>query len=181
MANARNTPSGTYGDKDKKHVGEGALADHDSNPDLITGSPGSHPGGTAIGSASGAATGAAIGAIGGPPGAIIGGIVGAITGAAIGHGVGEYVDPTEEAAYWRKEHGNRDYYRKGTPYEEYEPAYAYGYAAYRTHPDKDFDSMDQDMADDWKKRRGTSQLEWDQARPAARDAWSRVRERSHGK
>ncbi len=65
-----------------------------TNPDPITGAPGSHPGATAIGSASGAATGAVIGAIGGPVGAVIGGIAGAAVGGGVGHTAGESHDPS---------------------------------------------------------------------------------------
>src|SRR6266487_6871524 len=57
------------------------VKDRDSNPDPITGTPGSHPVGTGVGAAAGgsAATyaGAAIGAAaGGPVGAVVGGVVG---------------------------------------------------------------------------------------------------------
>ena len=65
-----------------------------TNPDAITGAPGSHPGATGIGSASGAAVGAALGAIGGPVGAIIGGVAGAAVGGGVGHSAGEANDPS---------------------------------------------------------------------------------------
>ncbi len=65
-----------------------------TNPDAITGAPGSHPGATGIGSASGAAVGAALGAIGGPVGAIIGGVAGAAVGGGAGHAAGEANDPS---------------------------------------------------------------------------------------
>jgi hypothetical protein len=164
--------------------GEGARADHDTNPDPITGSPGSHPGGTAIGSASGAATGAALGAIGGPVGALIGGVAGAITGAAIGHGVGEWVDPTEEEGYWSKNHSSTKY-GKGRKYDELAPAYRYGYSSYGStssnYRGKSFDDVEHDLQGNWDSYRGSdSNLSWDDARPAVRDAYSRVYDRDTG-
>ncbi len=177
MADVKNQ-TGSNVNRDKDHTVKGALADHDANRDPITDAPGSHPTGTGIGSASGAAAGAALGAIGGPVGALIGGIAGAITGAGVGHGIGEYVDPTEEEAYWRSNYNKRDYYKQGKSYDEYEPAYAYGYSAYRSKPDSDFDSMEGELASSWRDRRGSSKLEWNDARPAVRDAWSRINERS---
>ena len=65
-----------------------------TNPDAITGAPGSHPGATGIGSASGATVGAVLGAIGGPVGAIIGGVAGAAVGGGVGHSAGEANDPS---------------------------------------------------------------------------------------
>src|SRR5690349_24504231 len=85
----------------------------DTNPDPITGAPGSHPVGTGVGAAGGGAAatwaGAAIGgAAGGPIGAVVGGVVGAVAGAvgggAVGKSVAENIDPTVEGDYWSKEY-----------------------------------------------------------------------------
>jgi len=146
----------------------------DNNPDAITGAPGSHPVGTAIGSASGAAAGAAIGTLGGPVGTIIGGILGAITGGGIGHGVGEYVDPTEEYNYWQQNYNKRDYYQSGKRFEDYEPAYAYGYHAYGSNSGRSYNDVEANLQRDWESHRGESTLSWNQARPAVRDAYDRV-------
>src|SRR3954466_6598444 len=87
------------------------VKDRDSNPDPITGAPGSHPVGTGVGAAGGGAAGtwagAAIGgAGGGPVGAVVGGVAGAVAGAfgggAAGKAVAENVDPTVERDYWSK-------------------------------------------------------------------------------
>src|SRR5437763_1133131 len=101
----------------------------DSNPDPITGEPGAHPIGVAGGATGGALAGAAVGAIGGPVGAAVGGAVGAVAGGLAGKGAAEAVNPTEEDAYWRREHTSRPYVRKDTPYETYQPAYRYGWEA----------------------------------------------------
>ncbi len=154
----------------------------DLNPDPITGSSGSHPIGTGIGAASGAASGAAVGAIGGPIGAIIGGISGAIVGGLIGHGIGEAVDPTEDE-YWREEHTDRPYYAEGRSYEDYEPAYRLGYNAADANvgDNKQIrqydDAVDSQLREHYGKYRGDSELEWDEAREAVREAYQRRMER----
>ena len=153
----------------------------DNNPDLITGAPGSHPIGTVLGSAGGAAAGAAIGTLGGPIGTIIGGVLGAVTGGGIGHGVGEYVDPTEEYHHWQKNYADRDYYRPGKRFEDYEPAYAYGYHAYGANKGRPYEDIESDLEGDWEANRAGSTLSWDQARPAVRDAYDRVHTRSSSK
>lgn len=98
-----------------------------SNPDAITGAPGSHPVSTGIGSAAGAATGAAIGVLGGPIGIAIGIIAGGVAGGLIGKGVGEIADPTDELAYWRHAHKGRDYVLPEHDFDrDLAPAYRYG-------------------------------------------------------
>src|SRR3954453_470663 len=90
----------------------------DTNPDPITGEPGSHPVGTGIGAAvTGAAAGVAGGAIGGPVGAAVGAVVGAVAGGYAGKAVEEEIDPTAEDAYWRSNYRNRPYIAQGTTYD----------------------------------------------------------------
>lgn len=156
----------------------------DLHPDAITGEPGSHPVGTGIGSASGAATGALIGMLGGPLGAGIGGVAGAIVGGLIGKGIGEAVDPTEDA-YWRETHQTRDYYDDRYSYDDYEPAYRLGYTLadseheHREHVETisreahTYDDADAELERLYGDRRGESNLDFNEARPAIRDAYDR--------
>src|SRR5436190_19313775 len=98
----------------------------DSNPDPITGAPGSHPLGTGIGAAGGGTTGAFICSAAGPVGTVVGAVVGAIAGGLAGKGVGEMIDPTSEDAYWRETFITRPY-ATGVIYDEYAPAYRMGW------------------------------------------------------
>jgi hypothetical protein len=178
---------------------DGTAGDHDSNPDPITGAPGSHPTGVGIGSASGAATGAAIGALGGPIGAAIGIIAGGIVGGYVGKGIGEKVDPTEDETYWRDAHRSRPYYSKDYDYDrDLAPAYRYGAVAgmgvgddydrplnttgsnadtaAATGTDRSgrtFEDFDDDFRSGWDKVKGNSSLTYDKARDAIRDAFDR--------
>lgn len=146
----------------------------DSNPDPITGAPGSHPVGTGVGAvAGGIAAGAAAGTVAGPVGTAIGAAVGAIAGGLAGHGVAELVDPTAEEAYWRENYSSRPYVA-GESYDDFGPAYRYGVSSYTKYPDRRFDDVESDLRRDWDTARGTSTLEWDRAKLAARDSWQRV-------
>lgn len=151
-------------------------ANRDTNPDPITGEPGSHPIGTGVGAAAAGATGAAIGAVGGPVGVAIGAAVGAIAGGLAGKGVAEAVDPTAEDAYWEKYHSTQPYYDTDTDYAEYRPAYRTGYEGFATHSTsgRTFDDLEPDLQRDYETRRGTSRLGWDRAKIAARAAWDRL-------
>lgn len=146
----------------------------DSNPDPITGAPGSHPVGTGLGAAAGGmAAGAAVGTVAGPVGTAIGAAVGAIAGGLAGHGIAELVDPTAEEAYWRENYSSRPYVA-GDSFDDFGPAYGYGVSSYSKYPDRTFDELEPDLGRDWDAARGTSTLEWDRAKLAVRDSWQRV-------
>jgi uncharacterized protein YcfJ len=159
----------------------------DQNPDAITGAPGSHPVGTGVGAAAAGAAGTAMGMAAGAaagsvipgPGTIIGGAIGAVVGAVAGglagKGVAEAINPTEEDAYWRGELQNRPYYSQGTDYNEYEPAYRYGYTAAALNQNRSWDDVQNDLGGGWEQYRGTnSNMDWDRAQQPARDAWDRA-------
>jgi hypothetical protein len=153
----------------------------DSNPenrDPITKEPGSHPVGTGVGAAGGAAAGAAAGmAVGGPVGAVVGGAIGAVAGGAAGHAAGEAVNPTEEANYWRQNYSKRPYYVTGKPYDEYEPAYRYGWesAARPEYRDRKFQEIEGDLEKGWDKTKYAAGRSWRDVKDATRDAYDRIR------
>jgi len=139
----------------------------DMNRDPLTGEPGSHPVGTGLGSAGGALAGAGIGAVLGPIGALIGGAIGAVAGGAAGHSVGEVVDPTGEDNYWKAQHKSGDY-------DEFAPAYKYGWESRTQHQGRKWDdSLESDLRTGWEKAKGNSKLTWENAKSATRQAWDR--------
>jgi hypothetical protein len=150
----------------------------DDNPDPITGAPGSHPIGVGAGAAAGGAVGAAVGSVIPGPGSLIGAaigvVVGALGGGAAGKAIGEAIDPTAEDAYWRENLQDRPYYDKDYTFDrDYAPAYGFGYAMRHQFPDRTFDSCETDLAREWDRARGKSRLDWERARPAVQDAYTR--------
>lgn len=151
--------------------------DRSKNRDPITGAPGAHPVGTGLGAAAGGvATGAAIGTVAGPVGTAVGAAVGAVVGGLVGKNVAESIDLAAEDAYWRENFRNRDY-AANRSYDDLGPAYAYGVGAFGEHRGQAFDDIDPVLSRNWAASRGTSSLSWDDARPAARDAWDRLFDR----
>ena len=150
----------------------------DANRDPLTGEPGSHPIATGVGAAGAAAAGAAVGgAVGGPVGAVVGGAVGAVAGGAAGHAAGEAIDPTRETEYWRENFRNRPYYQRDKTFDDYEPAYRYGWES-ATRPDykgRRFDEVESDLERGWDKTKGTTKHALYEVKEATRDAWDRVR------
>lgn len=153
----------------------------DSNPDPITGEPGAHPLGVAGGGAGGAAAGAAIGAaVGGPVGALVGGAIGAVGGGLAGKGAAESVNPTVEGTYWRENYAAKPYIRKGADFDEYEPAYRYGWetASRPEYAHRSFEDVEPELERNWTTYRGPRHTEWRDARSATRDAFERIRSRT---
>ena len=153
-----------------------------SNPDPITGEPGSHPVGTGVGALGAGAAGLAIGgAIGGPVGApvgaVIGGIVGAVGGGYAGKGIAESINPTEEDEHWQTAYQNTSYYDKDYDYADYAPAYRVGYEGFGRYGagGGDYTAVEPDLQRDYTQERGSSRLEWEKAKAATRDAWERLK------
>lgn len=129
-------------------------------------------GGAALGGVAGGATaGALAGGVTGPVGAAIGAAVGAVAGAVMGR---KAADPAIEDSYWRENHSNRPYARKDVGFDHYQPAYRAGVESFNQNPTRSFDDVEPELGRDWNRARGKSSLEWEHARPAARDAWNRL-------
>jgi len=146
----------------------------DRNEDPITGEPGAHPVGVGVGTAGGAAAGAVVGGLAGPVGMVAGAIVGGISGGLAGKGVAEAIDPTEEETYWREHYQERPYVKKGSTFEDYQPAYRDGWEARALHAGRRFDDAESELERDWANARCNSRFGWSEARDATRDAWNRV-------
>lgn len=131
-------------------------------------------GGVGGGVAGGAIAGATVGGVTGPVGAAIGAVVGAAVGVVAGKAVAQAVDPTAEEAYWRDNYATRPYATVDAQYDDYGPAYRYGVDAFGRYPERPFDEIEPDLSRNWSQSRGQSSLEWDNARPATRDAWDRL-------
>lgn len=148
--------------------------ERDMNRDPITKEPGSHPIGTGVGSAGAAAVGAAIGAPFGPIGMLVGGAIGAVAGGAAGHAAGEAIDPTGEEHYWKNQYQTRPYYDKTSNWDDYSPAYRYGWESRTKHRDRNFNDMENDLSSGWETVKGNSRLGWEKAKDAVRDSWDRT-------
>ncbi len=159
----------------KDSLRERELRERDMNRDPVTGAPGSHPVGTGIGAATGGiAAGAAVGTAAGPFGTLLGAAIGAVAGGLAGKGIAELVDPTAEEAYWRDNYTTRPYYDPLWTFDDYSPAYLYGYQAYANYPGRPFDEVEPELGRRWDDTRGQSRLTWDHAKHATKDAWHRM-------
>jgi hypothetical protein len=161
-----------YAKKDLKNVNDGK----------VTSSSSSHPVGTTLGTIGGMAagvsgavvTGAAIGSAAGPLGGAVGAVIGAAIGAGTGHEIAAQLNPKAEDLYWRENFSERPYVEAGSDYAVYQPAYHYGVHSFGKHQGRSFDEIESDLGRDWEASRGSSTLEWNEARHATRDAYNRL-------
>jgi hypothetical protein len=134
--------------------------------------------GTAIGAVSAGVAGAAAGAaMGGPIGAVVGAAAGATVGAVAGNSFVSEFDVDEEEAFWSDQYQFRPYYRSGTTFADYEPAYRYGWESARRPEFKrrSFEDLEDELAAEWRRERNAVTDDWRLYRDAVRDAWSRIR------
>ena len=126
---------------------------------------------TAIGSVSAGVAGAAAGAaMGGPAGAVVGAAAGAAVGAVAGNSFISEFDADEEVNYWSNQFQLRPYYRSGTTFADYEPAYRYGWESARRPEFKHrtFEDLEDELAAEWRKERNAIAVDWKLYRDAVR-------------
>ena len=90
------------------------------------------------------------------------------------------VNANEEHAFWRNEFRNRPYFTPGTPYDQYGPAFQYGWVSFANHMGKTFFEVEPQLGRDWENRRGQSKLTWNHAKDAVIDAWERLEKAACG-
>src|SRR5262245_55801372 len=117
----------------------------DANRDPLSGAPGSHPVGVGVGAAGAGAAGAAIGAVGGTVGGAVGAVGGGVAGGLAGKGPAEATNPTAEDAHWRENYETRPYYTPGAAYEQYGPAYRYGWESRQKYGGRKWEDIEADL------------------------------------
>ena len=133
-----------------------------------------HSIGEGAGAVTGAVTGAAVGSAAGPVGTVIGALAGGAVGAKAGGGIAEAVNPTEYTDHWRNTYRDTAYYNSGRDWNDYAPAYQYGYDTYGQYRGQRFEDVESDLERGWDNTRANSRLAWNEARSAVRDGWHHI-------
>jgi hypothetical protein len=77
--------------------------------------------------------------------------------------------------YWKDNYPSSSYYSSSRNYSMYEPAYRYGVDLYNRNPNMSYDQLDQaQLRSGWNSVRGTSNLDWNDAQMATKDAYTRM-------
>ncbi|HET7126138.1 MAG TPA: hypothetical protein VFI26_03435 [Lysobacter sp.] len=139
-----------------------------------------HSIGSGAGAVGGAVTGAAVGSAAGPAGTLIGAAAGAVIGAKAGDSIAEAVNPTEYTNHFHETYAKAPYYVSGREWNDYRPAYQYGYDTYGQYRGQRFEDVQDQLERDWTNARGESRLAWNEAKGAVRDGWHRIEEAMPG-
>ena len=130
-----------------------------------------HSIGEGTGAGAGAIAGAAIGSAAGPVGTVVGAVVGAIGGAKAGGAIAEAVNPTAYTEHFKTSYNTTPYYNSERSWNDYEPAYKYGYDKYDSYAGKKFEDVESDLERGWDATKANSNLAWNEARGAVKDGW----------
>ncbi|MGA9342415.1 MAG: hypothetical protein WBV61_08795 [Rhodanobacteraceae bacterium] len=84
------------------------------------------------------------------------------------------IDEAAEEAYWRGSYAARPYVKEGVSYDFYRPAYRLGWEARERHVGKEWDEISDTLGQAWSADPANFEMAWEEAEPAARDAWERV-------
>lgn len=81
----------------------------------------------------------------------------------------------QEDIWWSENFGGRPY-ATGRAYEEFRPAYRYGFESGRHHMGRNWNDVESDLRTGWDRNEGRDGAEstWDKVKDAVRDAWHRV-------
>jgi hypothetical protein len=151
---------------------------NDATPDPASGKSGLV--GTGIGAAAGAAAGGAIGGMGGPVGVAVGVAAGAVAGGLIGKTTGEALTPANDDSIWRRHFDEEGFANRGT-FDDFLPAFRAGAETWNRHrtSGKSFAELEGETQHEFEANRRGSQLDWAQAREAARSAWNYLAHPAH--
>jgi hypothetical protein len=81
----------------------------------------------------------------------------------------------DEDNWWRNNFSSRPY-AAGRDYEDFRPAYQYGFESGQHHLGRKWDEVESDLKSGWEKfegRRGAGST-WENMKQAVRDAWHRI-------
>jgi uncharacterized protein YcfJ len=139
-----------------------------------------HSIGEGTGSITGAVTGAAIGSAAGPAGTVVGALAGGMLGAKAGGALAEAVNPTDYTDHFKTAYREAPYYLASRDWNDYEPAYKYGYDTYGQYRGQRFEDVQDSLERNWDATRGNSKLAWNEAKDAVRDSWHYIERKIPG-
>lgn len=85
----------------------------------------------------------------------------------------------DEDAFWRNKYEHESYFQKGMTYDDYQPAYRFGWDFHHRHHGKKWDEVQSDMGREWDKFKMKSRLSWEHAKHAVKAAWDRMEMKMH--
>ena len=90
-------------------------------------------------------------------------------------------DWSRDQSWWRDNFRNRPYASADRRFEDYEPAYRYGYESVSRYRDKDWNDVEPDLRRGWDNYEARGDSTWDNMKDAVRDAWDNITGKDHSR
>ena len=89
---------------------------------------------------------------------------------------GTISDWQAEDDYWRTNYETRPYIGSNRKYDDWQPAYRYGYESSQRYPGRRWEDVEPNLRSGWEtyEYRRDNRSTWEQVKDAVRDAWNRV-------
>jgi len=97
-----------------------------------------------------------------------------VQGARAASDTNDGIKAAAEEAYWRDNYRFRPYSDDNVGFDQYRPAYRYGWEARSKFDGRRWAEVERELERGWREGRGASRLCWNDARDAVKDAWHRV-------
>ena len=94
--------------------------------------------------------------------------------------VAEAVNPTEYTDHFQRTYETAPYYSAGRQWNDYEPAYRYGYDTYGEYRGQRFEDVESTLERNWDSAKADSRLAWAEAKSAVRDGWHHIERKLPG-
>ena len=75
---------------------------------------------------------------------------------------------------FRSSYQDASYYRPGRTWDDYEPAYHYGYDRYGELRGRRWNEVENDLESGWEQAKARSRLAWAEAKDAVREGWHKL-------
>jgi hypothetical protein len=82
----------------------------------------------------------------------------------------------DESGYWRENFSSRPYATADRGFDQYEPAYRYGYESATKHRGRQWSEVEPELRTGWDRyeHRGSVRSTWEEVKDAVKDAWERA-------
>ena len=86
----------------------------------------------------------------------------------------------DENTFWQNKFQHEGYFQNGMTWDDYEPAYRYGFESHNKWHGRKWDDVEHDMGSEWDKMKAKSRLKWEHAKFAVKAVWDRMENKMHG-
>ena len=83
-------------------------------------------------------------------------------------------DWDSDRIWWQENYTSRPYVSSDLLFEDYEPAYRFGYGSVSRYRGKNWDTIEHTLRADWDRFEGKGESTWESVKEAVHDAWDNL-------